>query len=161
VNKVLLIGLFGGAIYLGTRLLGAKRLSEKSIVRTLNPPIAKITFSGITVATDVVVDNPTNSSVQITKPVIKISSNGNYLASSIPEKGVINIAPIGQTSLGTVTVDIPWSALTPFISGLISRIPGLVSKNNLDSNSLGIPMEYSYSLYVNNLFYESAPTKLL
>jgi hypothetical protein len=161
VKNFLLIGLIGGALYLGSRMLGAKRLGDKSIVRALNPKISKITMAGISLSTDVVVDNPTNSSVQITKPVIKLSSNGNYLASSVPEKGILNISPIGQSNLGTITIDIPWSALTPFISGLINKIPSLIGKKNVETKTLGVPLEYSYSLYVNNLFYESTPTTLI
>ncbi len=160
MRNLFLVGMVGGVLYLGAKLFGAKRLSDKSVVRTLNPRVAKVNLQGITLETDIMVDNPTNASVQITKPVIKLSSKGHYLASSIPQKGVISIAPIGQTSLGTTTIDIAWGSLTPLISNLVGKIPQLIKAKSFDLKALGIPMEYSYSMYVNNLFYESEPTVL-
>lgn len=161
MRNVLLVGLVGGVIYLGAKLFGAKRLSDKSVVRTLNPRIHKVTFSGISLATDIVVDNPTNASVQITKPVIKLLSKGKYLASSVPEQGIITISPIGQTSLGTILIEVPWMALTPLISNLVNKIPQMVANKSFDLKSLGVPLEYNYTMYVNNLFYESSPTVLV
>jgi hypothetical protein len=141
--------------------LSAKRLSDKSVVRTLNPRITKITFTGITLATDIYVDNPTNVSVQITKPVITISTGGKYVASSVPTRDQYTIAPLNQTSLGVAQVEVPWSALTPYISNLVSRIPVLVSGGNTSIQSLNLPLEYRYSVYVNDIFYESTPERLV
>jgi hypothetical protein len=41
MKNILAIGLIGGLLYLGSRVLGAKRLSDRSIVRTLNARIAR------------------------------------------------------------------------------------------------------------------------
>ena len=161
MKNLLVVGILGGALYLGAKLFDAKRLSDKSVVRTLNPRVSQINWSGITLATDVVVDNPTNGSVQITKPVIKLSSRGHYLASSVPEKGVISIAPIGQTSLGTVKIEIPWTALSPLVTNIVSKIPQLIASKSFDAKSMGVPIEYTYTMYVNNLFFESQPQILL
>jgi hypothetical protein len=141
--------------------LSAKRLSDKSVVRTLNPRIAKITFTGITLATDIYVDNPTNVSVQITKPIITITTGGKYVASSVPTRDQYTIAPLNQTSLGVAQVEVPWSALAPYISNLVSRIPALVSGGNTSIQSLNLPLEYRYSVYVNDIFYESTPERLV
>lgn len=157
MKNVLIIGLIGGLLYLGSKALSAKKLSDKSIVRTRNPRIAKINLSGIRLATDLFIDNPTNNSIQITKPVITFTSGGKYIASSIPSKEQFTISAMNQTSLGTIEVEIPWSALTPFISNLLTRIPGLVQSGNATITSLNMPFEYHYSLYINGLFYESQP----
>lgn len=161
MRSIVAIGLIGGLLYWGSRALSAKRLSDKSVVRTLNPRIAKITFAGITLATDLFVDNPTHVSVQITKPVITISTGGKYMASSVPTREQYTIAPLSQTSLGTVQVEIPWSELTPYISNLVSRIPALVRGGNSSIQSLNLPLEYRYSVYVNDIFYESNPERLV
>lgn len=161
MRSVLAIGILGGLLYWGSRALSAKRLSDKSVVRTLNPRIAKITFTGITLAADIYVDNPTNVSVQITKPVITISTGGKYVASSVPTRDQYTIAPLNQTSLGVAQVEVPWSALTPYISNLVSRIPALVRGGNTSIQSLNLPLEYRYSVYVNDIFYESTPERLV
>ena len=161
MRGVIVIGLIGGLLLWGSRALAAKRLSDKSVVRTLNPRIAKITLTGITFATDIYVDNPTNVSVQVTKPVITITTGGKYVASSVPARDEFTIAPLNQTSLGVAQVEVPWSALTPYISNLVSRIPALVRDSNTSFQSLNLPLEYRYSVYVNDIFYESTPERLV
>jgi len=161
MRNALTIGLIGGLLYLGSRAWGAKRLSDKSNVRAQNPRISKISLSGISLTTDVLVDNPTNASVSITKPVITFSSGGNYIASSVPSRETFSIAPLQQTPLGSVQVDVPWSALAPYIANLMSRIPALTQNNSAKIESLGMPLEYSYSVYVNGLLYESQPERLV
>ena len=161
MRSVLAIGLIGGLLYLGSRAFSAKKLSDKSVVRTLNPRIQKITMAGLIIATDIRVDNPTNASVQVTKPVITLSSGGNYVASSVPSRDQFTIAPLSQTSLGITEVEIPWNALTPYISNLVSRIPNLIGRQNTSIESLNLPLEYAYSVYVNGLFYESTPERLV
>jgi hypothetical protein len=160
MRGVLAIGLLGGLLYLGSRLWSAKKIGDKSIVRTQKPRISKISLAGLTVATDLYVDNPTNSTVRVSKPVVTFSSGGNYIASSVPSQDMFDIEPLSQSSLGTTEVEIPWTALTPYISGLLSRIPAIAANTDTNLQSLNIPLEYSYSLYVNDLFYQSAPEKV-
>jgi hypothetical protein len=161
MRGVLTIGIIGGLLYLGSRVMSAKKLSDKSVVRTLNPRIATISFSGITLSTDVYVDNPTNGSVQVSKPVITFTSGGKYIASSVPTRQMFTIAPMSQTSLGTIQVEIQWNVLTPYISNLVSRISALTQKNNVSFKALDMPLEYYYSVYVNDLYYESSPETLV
>lgn len=161
MRGVLAIGLLGGLLYLGSRIWSAKKIGDKSIVRTQKPRISKITLAGLTVATDLFVDNPTNAVVQVSKPVVTFSSAGNYIASSIPSQEMFSIEPLSQSSLGTTEVEIPWTALTPYITGLLNQIPAIASSTNTSLNSLNIPLEYSYSLYVNDLFYQSAPESIV
>lgn len=160
MRGILTIGLIGGLLFLSTRAWGAVKLGQRAVVRTLNTRISKITLAGLTLATDLFVDNPTNGSVQVTRPVVTFLSGGKYIASSVPSKELFTISPLNQTSLGTVKVDISWSALTPYIANLISRIPALARNTNTSLKDLNLPLEYKYSLYVNDLFYESTPQPL-
>jgi hypothetical protein len=56
--------------------------------------------------------------------------------------------------------------LSGLISNIISKVPAVITafksgnKNNLVTQ-LGIPMEMSFSTYVNGLFYQSEPTKII
>ena len=165
MKNLIAIGLIGGLLFFGSRLVGAKRLSDKSVVRTLNPRIHKVDISGIIVRTEIAVDNPTSDTITVTKPVITLTSSGKYLASSVPENKTISIKPLSQTSLETAEISIPWTSLTGYVSNLIARIPTLIasyrSTGKLSFSSIAIPLEYKYSTYVNDLYYESTPEKLV
>jgi len=161
MKNILAIGLIGGLLYLGSRVLGAKRLSDRSIVRTLDARIARVTLQGITLAADIYIDNPTNTSVQVTKPVVTVTSKGKYIASSIPSREQFTIAPLSQTTLGTTEIDISWSTLSPYVSGMIGQLRSLIGQNNLSPQSLRLPLEYYYTVYVDNLFYQSNPEPLV
>jgi hypothetical protein len=62
--------------------------------------------------------------------------------------------------LGTIEVEVPWTSLTPYISNLVSRIPSLIGKTGQSPAALDLPMEYYYTVYVNDLFYQSSPEKI-
>lgn len=160
MKPLLSIGLVGGLIFLGSRLLNAKRISEQSIVRTQNPRISKIGLDGLVFSVNALVDNPTNTRVEISKPVITFTSNGNYIASSVPSRETFSIKGLSQTSLGAIEVPISLSALSPYFSNLISRIPSLTQNGSSNPASLGMPLEYTYSLYVNGVFYQSPPERI-
>lgn len=165
MNKLLTLGIIGGLIYLSTRLVGLKRISDNSVVRTLNPRIHKADVNGLVIRTDIALDNPTNTAITITKPVITISTDGKYLASSVPQTSVFTIAPQTQTSLEVAEISIPWMSLTGYIGSLITKIPAIIAsyKDNgkLDLKALSIPLEYKYSTYINNMYYESPVQKIV
>ncbi len=156
--------LAGVAVYL-SRFLSARELSDQSIVRTLQPKIQKVDGEGITVSTELVVDNPTNRSLTLTKPVVRLSSAGQFIASSRPEGKLIQIEPLTRTSLERVEITLPWQALGNYASGLLLRIPGWIaqfqSTGGLNLQSLAIPLEYSYSTYINGAYIESTPIQLV
>jgi hypothetical protein len=62
--------------------------------------------------------------------------------------------------LGTIEVEVPWTSLTPYISNLVNRIPSLIDKTGQSPAALDLPMEYYYTVYVNDLFYQSSPEKI-
>ncbi len=53
-----------------------KEVGDNSIVRALNPRIVKTDNNGLVVRFDMAVDNPTNTSVRLSKPVITLSRSG-------------------------------------------------------------------------------------
>jgi hypothetical protein len=165
MNKLLTLGIIGGLIYLSTRLVGLKRISDNSVVRTLNPRIHKADTNGLVIITDIELDNPTNTAISITKPVITLSTGGKYLASSVPQTKTFTIAPQTQTSLEVAEISIPWMSLTGYIGSLITKIPSILTSYNqsgkLDFKALAIPLEYKYSTYINNMYYESPVQKIV
>ena len=155
-----MIGITGTLLYLGFKAFGLNRFNVYSVVRTLNPRITKVTLAGLSLATDISIDNPTNTSLKVSKPVVTITTGGKYAASSVPSSETFNIAPQVRSSLGTIEVQVPWTSLTPYISNLVSRIPILIGKSKQVLSELDLPMEYYYTVYVNDLFYQSAPEKI-
>jgi hypothetical protein len=165
MKDLLIIGIIGAALYYGTRVMSAKKVGDKSIVRAFNPRIVKTDNNGIVVRFDVAVDNPTNTSVRLSRPVITISSQGKYLVSSIPESRFFQIAPLSQSSLDSADITIPWVSLSGYLADILVRIPSLLKSfqqtGRLDFQQLAIPLEYKYSTYVNDLYYESPLTRIL
>jgi len=160
LKNLVVIGITGTLLYLGFKAFGLNRFNVYSVVRTLNPRITKVTLAGLSLATDISIDNPTNTSLKVSKPVVTITTGGKYAASSVPSSETFNIAPQVRSSLGTIEVQVPWTSLTPYISNLVSRIPILIGKSKQVLSELDLPMEYYYTVYVNDLFYQSAPEKI-
>ena len=59
MKNLLAIGITGTLLYLGFKAFGLNRFNVYSVVRTLNPRITKITLTGLSLATDISIDNPT------------------------------------------------------------------------------------------------------
>jgi hypothetical protein len=93
MKNLLAIGITGTLMYLGFKAFGLNRFNVYSVVRTLNPRITKITLTGLSLATDISIDNPTNTSLKVSKPVVTITTGGKYAASSVPSTETFTIAP--------------------------------------------------------------------
>jgi len=93
-----LVGLAAGFLYYGAKAMGALMVSDKSIIKTLNPRIHKVDSTGIFIRTEIAVDNPTQQTIRINKPIVTLTSNGVYLANSIPEQKKIVIKPPARRS---------------------------------------------------------------
>lgn len=76
MKDLLVVGIIGLALYYGSRVMQAKKGGDNSIVRALNPRIVKTDNNGLVVRFDMAVDNPTNTSVRLSKPVITLSRSG-------------------------------------------------------------------------------------
>jgi len=165
MKDFLVIGIIGVALFYGSRILGAKKIGDKSVVRALNPRISKTDGNGLVIRFDIAVDNPTNTTVRLSKPVITLTSKGKYMVSSVPENKFYNIGPLSQTSLEFAEITIPWMTLSSYLANILTRIPALLktyqTTGRLGFESLAIPLEYKYSSYVNDLFYESPLTKIV
>ncbi|CAI8194575.1 MAG: Uncharacterised protein [Flavobacteriaceae bacterium] len=93
MKNLLAIGITGTLLYLGFKAFGLNRFNVYSVVRTLNPRITKVTLTGLSLATDISIDNPTNTSLKVSKPVVTITTGGKFAASSVPSTETFTIAP--------------------------------------------------------------------
>ena len=166
MNTILKFGIVGGLAYGFYKLLGMKRVSDKIITSLSNPRIHKIDLKGLAIRTEVNVSNPTKSSINITKPVITLTTKGKYITSTQPENKEIAISPMGVTKIDTIELIVPWTILAGYIAGIFGKIPQiLLAFKSKDMKAFGealaIPLEMKYSLYANGLSFESEPTKIL
>ena len=165
MNPWLTLGVVGGAVVLGVRLFQAQRVGAKSVVRALNPRIHEADAQGLVLRMELAVDNPTTTSVRVSKPVVTLMTEGRVLASSPPSTRTYEIRPLAQTELDTIEIVIPWMALSGYLTSVIARIPQLVAEHRatgqLSFEALAVPLEYRYSLYVGDFFYESPTERLV
>ncbi len=162
MNKLLKIGIFGGLTLGVAWLFKLKTMSGKLISSLSNPRIHKVDLNGIAFRTEIKLQNPTKNSMTITKPVVTMTSNGSNVSSSNPESKSYTIKPLSVTMIDTIELVIPWTS----ISGVLTKIPALIAaykagKAKSILKELAIPLEMSYSLYADGLFYESDPQKLM
>jgi hypothetical protein len=70
------------------------------------------------------------------------------------------------TNIDTIEIVLNWSILGSLVTNLIKKIPLVIASfkqgngKNLISQ-LGIPMEMYFTTYVNGIFYQSEPEKLI
>jgi len=164
MNKLLTIGIAGGLVYGVYKLIEMKSTSGKIVSSLSNPRIHKVDLSGIAFRTEIKIQNPTQSSITVTKPVVTLSTNGNPITNSNPESKTITIKPLATTSLGTIELTLPWTTLLGYASGIkFKDVVAAFKQKDMKAVGAGlnIPIEMKYSLYANNIFYESAPQKIM
>jgi hypothetical protein len=166
MNKVVGLALAGTIVYGIIKLLKMQNVSDQTNITLLNPRVHQINLGGLYFRTEVAVNNPSRDSIDITKPVVSLTSKGKFLAQSNAENKIIAIKPLSVTQIDTIELQLTWTVLAGLLSNIITKIPSVIAafktgnKNNVVSQ-LGIPMEMSFSTYVNGLFYQSPPTKLI
>jgi len=166
MNKLLGIGIVGGLVFGAIKLFKMKTVSEKMVSNLSNPRIHKVDLSGIYFRTEIKIQNPTKNSMSITKPAVTLTTNGKYITSNSPEQKQITIQPLTTTDIDTIELNIGWTTLAGYVSGIIGKAPIIIAafkKKDLKSiaAALAIPIEMKYSLYANGLFYESEPQKIM
>ncbi|MFH0895396.1 MAG: hypothetical protein V2A54_13250 [Bacteroidota bacterium] len=166
MNSIFKIGIVGGLLYGFYKLMGMQNVSEKVVTNLSNPRVHTVDMRGLVIRTEIRVDNPTRSSVTITKPVITLTTKEKYITSTQPENKTVKIKPLSTTQIDTIEVIIPWRILAGYIVGLLGKIPQLIEafkKKDMSAfgDALAIPLEMKYSLYANGLYYESEIQKIL
>jgi len=166
MNKLLGIGIVGGLVFGAIKLFKMKTVSEKMVSNLSNPRIHKVDLSGIYFRTEIKIQNPTKNSMSITKPAVTLTTNGKYITSNSPEQKQITIQPLTTTDIDTIELNIGWTTLAGYVSGIIGKAPIIIAafkKKDLKSiaAALAIPIEMKCSLYANGLFYESEPQKIM
>jgi hypothetical protein len=165
MKDILTLGVIGGLLFFGFRLFSAKRLGDKSVVRTLRPRVHKLNANGLFIRMELEVDNPTAATVTVTKPVVYLYTKGQLLASTAPDSKVYTIEPMATTQLDSVEFRVSLLEAGRYLASLPGRIKELNEirrrEGSIELSALGIPLEYSYSIYVNDLRFESGRLQLV
>ena len=156
----------GGAVVGIVKLLQMQNVSNQSTMKLVNPRIHQVNLGGISFRTEVSINNPSNDSVTITKPVVSLISGSNLLAQSLAENKTIEIRPLGATQIDTIELLLSWTVIAKLVKEIIPKIPGIISafrtRNFKDlSSKIGVPIDMTFSTYVNGIFYQSEPTKII
>ncbi len=95
---------------------GLSKLSHASgqIVTSVKARIFSIDFTKLVIAIDVTIKNPTNTSITIKYPFLKLMYKGSAIASSDLKNKTFTITPFSQTTI--TNIQIPLSYL--YIAGL-------------------------------------------
>ena len=166
MNKLVGITLGAAAVYGIVRLLKMQNVGDQTNITLVNPRVHSINLGGLYFRTEVAINNPSKDSVKITKPVVSLKSKGKLLAQSDAENVEISIKPLGVTQIDTIELQLNWMILSGLITNIISKVPAVITafksgnKKNLISQ-LGIPIDMSFTTYVNGLFYQSEPSKII
>jgi hypothetical protein len=166
MNKVLGIGLIGLGAYGLIKLLRMKNVSDSISTNLVNPRIHKVSLAGISFRTEVAINNPTKDSIQITKPVVTLTTKGKLLSQSNSENKTITIEPLNVSKIDTIELVLGWTTIGTFVTGILKKIPQLIEAFKPGSTNdigqiLGIPVEMTFSTYANGIFYQSTPQKVL
>ena len=79
MNKLLTIGILAVGGLLAYRAFQLSALAGNISTRITGARVHSLSFSGLTMAVGVAINNPTRSSVKISKPVVVLTSKGKYV----------------------------------------------------------------------------------
>ena len=166
MNKLIGITLGAAAVYGIVRLLKMQNVSDQTNITLVDPRIHDVNLGGLFIRTEVQVNNQTINSVRITKPVVSLKSKGVLLSQSNAENKLIFIKPLGITQIDTIELRIGWMSLAGIVVNIVSKIPAIIkafrTKNmKAVAEKIGIPIDMSFSTYVNGFFFNSEPTKII
>lgn len=165
MNKLLGIGLIGAGAFGLIQILRMKNVGDSISTKLVNPRVHKVSLAGMTFRTEVSINNPTRDSITITKPVVTLTTNGKLLTQSASENKTITIEPLNVSQIDTIELTLAWTVIGTFVVGILKKIPEIIASQKAGkpinlAESLGIPMEMTFSTYANGIFFQSNPEKI-
>jgi hypothetical protein len=167
MNKLLTLGILAGGGLLAYRAFQLNALAGNITTRLTGFRIHQFNLSGLTVVVGVAVNNPTRSAVTISKPVVVLTSKGQYVGESDAEGKTFKVAPQQVSSIGEIAVKIPLtSAMTLFkdinLTGLFAAFKGQALQAAAQSAmaQIRVPVEAQISFYADSLFVKLPATRI-
>lgn len=124
------IGLGIGALVVAGRLLQLNKLAANVSVTLSKVRVHKVNLSGIEIAATAKVNNPSDVSVTIINPVVRLwNSKGGMIAESPSGSNSFPIAANRQSEVGEILLPLSWNAVLPLMGiNNIASIINLFSK---------------------------------
>lgn len=168
-------GIVAAIIGLGskaTKALKTQNTGDKLVIDIINPRVHKVgnplrNEMYVEAATDVKLKNPSNYSLEITQPFVKILQNGKLLTSNKAENAIIKIAALSESNVNTILFKIKYTQIISMLSSIKFTYPEgtntLLKKashimNNPQDILQKLGLELEYSTYANG-FYHSKKTQ--
>lgn len=103
---------------------GLSRLNKASeqMVVEVKGRIHSLDLTGITIAIDANIKNPTSTTINIQYPFVKILYKGSVIASSNLVDQTVRIAPLSQTQINNIMLPIRYLSLTGIGLDLIRKL---------------------------------------
>lgn len=168
MSKLLTIGLLAGGGLLAYRAFQLNALAANITTRITGLRVHQLNFSGLTMAVGVAINNPTNSTVKITKPVVILTSNSQYAGESDADGKAFTVAAQKVSSIGEIFIKIPiTSAMTLFkginLTALFAAFQGqsLQAAAQSAMSQIKMPIEAQISFYADSLFIKLPQTRIL
>lgn len=164
--KALNVILIGGAVFLGGRYLYSLNRASNKVVVQIGGRVHKVSFEGVEVILKYNIQNPTNSSIRMSAPLIKLSHNSKVLASSsmelveIPEDvrstNGIKIKPFKETGIITTSILLPTLSLVGTGANLITLLKNRLNAGSDNQETIKFEIETTATVFtkVGNIPYD-------
>ena len=139
-----LVIVFAGAFFI-KKLLTTANVGDKVQVIPENLKIGFSWKTGITIKTDLRLQNPTKYSVNITQPFVKLLNGNTLLASNTVKSNITKIDKLSEAVLKDLTFNVSLLQLGVNAGNLITNLA--------EGQKLlkGYDLKLEYSLYANNI----------
>lgn len=108
----------GGLVWGASYLLGKKKVGDKlDTVTTVN--VHSLNFKGLTLRIDVILKNPTEGTLKIKQPYVKILFENKVIGTSQVSDKVIEIVKYGAKAIEPIYLTIPATGLLTLGDGLL------------------------------------------
>lgn len=124
MNPLVYIALLSFGIYAlakSTDVVQTGMTAKQLSVRILSFDKLKSIAGGLELAFSLAIDNPTNKSLSIKKPYIRVLMNGNEVANSTPSGTITAIKANDRTTLKGVSIGLPYSNIPAVFIALTSN----------------------------------------
>ena len=168
MKQLITLGILAGGGFLAYRAFQLNALAGNITTRISGVKVKSLNLSGLTIAIGVAINNPTKSTVTISKPVVVLTSTGKYVGESDAEGRVFKVAAQKVSSIGDIEIKIPLtSAMTLFkginLTGLFAAFQGqsLQTAAQAAISQIKVPLESQVSFYADSLFVKLPATRVL
>lgn len=162
MNTLLKIGIGAGAFYVVNRMLQLNKLAANVSVALSKVRIHKVNLSGIEIAATAKINNPSNVSVTIINPVVRLWDNKGGMIAESPATGKsFPIAANRQSEVGELNLALGWLTILPML-GIkdISSVIALFGKDGTKGilKSFSSPIAMTVIMQVEGMTIETPKT---